>query len=65
MCIYSDKYVLSCVYMRVYEREKCVRMHVYAYIFNLAHMHTLLNLAAVCDCLVLLDDQSVGESSLL
>lgn len=29
------------------------------------HMHTLLNLAAVCGCLVLLDDLSVGESSLL
>lgn len=33
----------------------------YAYIFNAAHMYTVLNLAAVRICL---RDQSVGESDL-
>lgn len=62
-------FLQSCVFTQtcVCKRERvgqCFRKHVYVYRFHLTHTHTLLNLAAVCDCLVL-DDHSVGESSLL
>lgn len=59
-----------CIHVCILERERervgqCLTKHVYAYEFNEAHMQMLLNLAAVRGCLVLLDDHSVGESSLL
>lgn len=69
-CVFTQTSICILVYTCVCNRERRVRRgltkHVYAYIFNSAHMlHTPPNLAAVRDCLVLLDDQSVGESNLL
>lgn len=49
MCICTDKYVHSFVYMCVSQRENCLRKYVYAYLFNLAHMHMPLNLDAIHD----------------
>lgn len=40
----------------------CLRKNVHAYIFNLAHTNTLMNLAAAFGYAVLFDDLSVRES---
>lgn len=58
--VYLHRQICAFLFLRVCNTErrvdKCLRKCVYAYIFNLGQMHTLLNLAAVCDCLVLLDE---------
>lgn len=59
--IYTDMHVHSCVYMcerKLFEKA-CVGIST---IFNLVHMYTLLNLDAIHDCLVLLEDQSRASS---
>lgn len=64
VCIHRDIHVhftVLYIYTCALWVRQCLTMHVNG---NM-HMHTLLNLAAVCGCLLLLDDLSVGESSLL
>lgn len=57
VCFLEDKSVFLCVVMCVSDRGNCLRKYVCAYLFNLAHMLTLLNLDVRTTVLLLLDDR--------